>query len=132
MTEIEKAAERMIVFVPPEIAGGNGAVYIGPHDSEEQGWELRTIRDDFGLAERCVVALRRLLVSAITSHARPAEGDPRLSLMWSVGCGDTTLCAMLREDDAKAMALDLSEQSGLVTWVRNHSTPATDAARRGA
>ncbi len=58
---------------------------------------------------------------AAAARIAELEGDPRLKLPYSVGCGPETICAMLREEDAKAMAGDISAASGMVMWVKNHA-----------
>lgn len=58
---------------------------------------------------------------AAAARIAELEGDPRLKLLYSVGCGPETICAMLREEDAKVMAGDISAASGMVMWVKNHA-----------
>ena len=78
MTEAEavKLAEKMVVFVPSEIAGGNGSVAIS-NPIDESGmkvWELHTLRGDRGLAERCVNDLRKWISFILLAASRPGEG----------------------------------------------------------
>ena len=104
---------------------------------EAAGRNLRSIAEELGLDpdEQAVIeslpsiargtrdACEQLRTERDAASARIAEmeGDPRLKLLYSVGCGPETICAMLREEDAKVMAGDISAASGMVMWVKNHA-----------
>jgi len=149
MTEFERAAEKMVTFIPPEIAGGNGSVYIGPHDSEEQGWELYTIRGDPGVAERACNEIRRLIVALLTSRARPAAGWRKAEPGQTFEDGDLILCAvplmpsgfdycvLSVKCDEGYFRLDLDgepwgwEWSDVAWWMPCPKAPAAAQAERG-